>query len=111
MAYPSVAQGTESKFVPINSNKLDIASNGTVRARVTYVNDVFNATVIHPYITETEKDSILTFYDSNKTGSGFDFVRIADGLTYTLIFNGRPEVYRHNSTWWSVISKMIGGVP
>lgn len=105
--YPTLQQSSNSKFSPIDSTVIDLSSDGTVRGRVKHSDTVYSATVIHSYITAEEKDSILSFYEDNQNVY-FTFLRKADGKYYQLIFLGRPEDVRHNVTYWSVASKMIG---
>lgn len=51
---------------------------------------VENGVIVCAPLTETQKDTVLTFYTTNKN-IAFDFVDPNNGETYTLYFIGKPK--------------------
>lgn len=106
-SYPVLLQDAKSRRKPVNSIKVDLAGDGTPRGRVMHSKTVYNFTVTHPLISTIDRDSIQTFYDTNKDLE-FTFVWDADGLSYTLMFLGEPDPTWVAAGYWNVTMNAIG---
>lgn len=105
--YPELFQAYSSARVPVNNIKTEVAADGTVRAQNNYSATVYNFSIIHPYLTTAEKDSIQTFYNTNKA-LPFTFNFAKDSADYTLIFLGEPNFNKVTANYWTVTTKAIG---
>lgn len=106
-AYPSVAQtsGTTVSFLP--GIDIDISTSGTLRGVNRFVEEVVDITVEHDLIDTTDKDSIITFYTTNKTLE-FTFTYDGDSTVYDCLFVNRPQVMWLAPGLWKVVSKLRG---
>ena len=52
-------------------------------------NDIVSGVIVFEPLTEAERDTVLTFYTTNKD-LAFDYVDPMDGVTYTLYFVDPP---------------------
>lgn len=105
--YPVLNQSYESTVSPIDNNKVSTSADGTLRAKVTYSETVFELNVVHPFLSTTDKDSIITFYNTNKN-LNFTFNLASESQDYTCIFKSQPEVQKISSSFWNVTMKAIG---
>ncbi len=106
-AYPTIGQGKSSKRVPISANKIDIASDGTLRARTDFSSNIYQFSIVHETITEAEKDSIESFYDTNAS-LNFTFTFDADLTVYECVFNNVPLSRWVGENVWLVTTTFTG---
>jgi len=106
-AYPSVAQTSGTTVTPKPGIDIDISTSGTLRGVNKYVEEVADITVEHDLIDTTDKDSIITFYTSNKA-TEFTFTYNGDSTVYDCLFTSKPQVTWIAPGLWKVTSKLIG---
>lgn len=107
--YPDLDQAYESSRVALNNIKTEVAADGTLRGQNNYSATVYNFSIVHPYITTAEKESIETFYNANSDIS-FTFNYAKDSADYTLLFLGEPNFNKVTASFWIVTTKAIGSL-
>lgn len=107
-AYPST--GFQAEIVPASEGRvISRATDGTPKIRDYHAVEWFNATIIHPCCTETDKDAILTFYDTNKDSwNTFSDTSETTPQSYTMLMVRRPLPVHLSGTWWRVTTQWIG---
>lgn len=105
--YPALNQEWSSTRNPVTNTKIDLATDGTVRGTSQFTETVYDFTIKHPLITTDQKNSIQTFYDTNKNLL-FQFVYDGDSLTYDLVFKNEPTVIPRAPGYWDVMLYAIG---
>ena len=93
MAYPSLKQSRESKEKRVGGRQLDRASNGTPKVRSFFSTEKKAWTLVHPDITAAEKATFEAFYSANSLTS-FSFTWLADGVSYTVLFDATEPSYQ-----------------
>lgn len=104
-SYPNIGIDNGSRFTGDDDTQVDFASDGTIRGRVGFGATIYNGQIIHNLITSTERDTLVAFYETNKTVS---FTFTYDGSTYTMRFKGKPKEQHLQGGWWRVDVQMIG---
>ena len=107
--YPVLDQSYSSTRKALNNVKTEVAADGTIRGQNNYSKTVYNFSIVHPYISDTEQASVQTFYNANSDVS-FTFNYAKDGADYTLIFIGEPEFNKATANYWNVTTKAIGSL-
>ena len=105
--YPVLNQDWFSTRTPVTNTKIDLSADGTVRGTTQFSNTVYDFNIKHPLITTAEKNSIQTFYDTNKNLT-FSFVYDGDSATYNLVFKNEPQMVPRAPGYWDVIMSAIG---
>ena len=105
-AYPSI--GMRTVVSPVASIIIDTAASGAVRGIDLSAADVFEIEVTHPLISAADRDTIISFYTSNK--ALIVALDAADGNTYDAMFKARPTVEVVNATWFTVTSSVVGNI-
>ena len=105
-AYPSI--GMRTVVSPVASIIIDTAVSGAVRGIDLSAEDVFEIEVIHPFISAADRNTIISFYNTNK--ALIVALDAADGNTYDVMFKARPTVEVINATWFTVTANMVGNI-
>lgn len=66
-SYPSYSQGLESRVTYDDGRLSDRSEGGTLKSRVLYPARKATYRVVHPYLTNAQRDTLLSFYDANTT--------------------------------------------
>lgn len=104
--YPSVDYDIESRRETINGGALDIAVDGTVRVRQFHTEPVYRFRMIHSYISSTDATSIESNWATNDTVAVTLSWR--DGSTYSVYYEGPPQVNHIIGAYWRAESVLIG---
>lgn len=90
--YPAYTQSYDSRSPKASGLKTERAGNGSLWIRKMYTSPKFDFDLVHPSLSKTEYDALMTFYNSN-VGIAFDFVWNGDGATYTnCYFTDVPQI-------------------
>lgn len=106
-AYPSTPlMHPASTIRPRRSVTVTDAEDGTIRGVQLYTSESYDIEIEHRTITKTQKDSLESFYASNKTAQ-IDITW--DGSTYNCRFVQKPfATYLDKSTLWNVTCRLVG---
>lgn len=105
--YPDIDQSFDSSVRQDGGVSLDEADDGSLRGRSAYAENMYDLEIIHPWISTTDKNTLLTFYDTNKTAVN-TFTLDADGNDYSVVFVQPPAWKKHSATHWTVTMYMRG---
>lgn len=105
--YPSVDIEWDSARIPDSGVQLDVADDGAVRGRDTYTATLYTINAVHRYVTQAERDSIMSHYASHKTVT-FNFLYPVDGATYTVNYVNEPVVTEMPGGLFIVASALMG---
>ena len=105
-AYPNTNFDADATHVtPRQSIEPDIASDGTVRGRVVSTKEVYDLTLVHKYVSESDAAAIETFYGSNRVAQ----VEVTwRSVTYNVYFKSKPRVEPFTGVLWTVTSELFG---
>ena len=107
MSYPALPQALASDEVRPSGRQLDRATNGAPRVRNLNDRERRAFTIVHPGISNAEKESVEAFYVANANNS-FSFVWNGDGVSYTVIFGAELPAYKSMAGgWWDVTVQMV----
>jgi len=104
-SYPNTTYDEASRVTPRDSIAMDVASDGSIRSVVNTTGEVYDVTLVHAYLSESDAATIESFYASNRTASVDVSWR---GVTFACRFTGKPTVDPAGGTYWKVTSKLIG---
>jgi len=104
-AYPSIPIDNSTQISADGGISVDRAEDGTIRGRVSYAETVYTMKLVHTLLTSTQRDTLMTFYDTNKALS---WTFTYDSDTYTLRFMGAPQHQHLSGGWWNVTVSAIG---
>lgn len=107
VAYYNLPYGRETSIEPRPSVDFDIMSDGTPRGRESTAKDVFDASILHPMITQAEANGLLAHYETNKLAT-ISFVHA--GKTYHLHYLGRPSIRTVNGVYRDATVRMVGSL-
>ena len=99
--YPTeIRQSIDSIETRLGGRVLDRATNGSTRARSLFSAEKKAFKVVHQFKTLAQKTSIEAFYITNQNVS-FLFLWVADGQTYTCIFDATDPIFTltHGGFW------------
>lgn len=84
---------------------VDRATNGAARVRAYFSARKREFVVRHAYITLAERNTLLSFYDSNRLLT----VTLAwmDGTTYTCVFSAAPKTEPVIGDLWNCESRLV----
>jgi hypothetical protein len=104
--YPSVPQVVGSTEDRMDGTVVDRAVSGKPRLRSYYSQTWRAFTIVHD-CSQSEKDSIVSFYEANKTAS-FYMTWQGDGQSYLCRFTGSPQCTPTQGDFrWTVKSMLI----
>lgn len=103
--YPSVDIDNSTVLTPSANTKIDYAEDGTVRGTVGFAAALWTGRVIHRYITKTEVNTIMAFWEANKL---LPFTFAYSTETYTMRFTRMPQPQHLVGNLWQVTVDMIG---
>lgn len=87
--YPDLPISPQSTANPISGLIFNRGVDGTLRAQNVHTTKLdFN--IIHEVLTDTERSTLVDFYNSNKDVV-FNFTWPIDNVTYTCLFKSRPK--------------------
>lgn len=66
-AYPSI--GLRYKIKPKDDQRLDVSAAGGIRGVDLSEDTVYRISITHPTIPQADKDTLLTFFDTNKAST------------------------------------------
>lgn len=104
-SYPNTRYSESSRVAPRESVAIDTASDGTLRGMIVTTGEVYDIKLVHQYLTETDAQTIETFYNNNRVAS-IDVTWRGD--TYACLFARKPEVEPAGGVYWTVTSTLIG---
>lgn len=103
--YPTTLKiGAESAMEQLDDLVLDRAVNGAARVRAYYTGRKRTFTVVHPAVALADRDSLLSFYDTNRL-LPVSLVWI-DGTTYTCVFVKAPLTVPVVGGVWNLESRL-----
>ena len=103
-AYITLPQLT--KVRPVNGLKTDISEGGDVRAVNLGANNVYRVEITHPLLDATDRDSLISFYNTNK--NTVLTVTAGDGNTYDCLITQEPEVQVVTPTRFTCKATLFG---
>ncbi len=105
-AYPSTICHRRT-IAPVQSLKIDYAEDGSARGRDLHAEQQYNITLVHELLTTAERDSILSFWTTNKTIVN-TYVDPVDSTSYDVRFLNRPAVETRRGDRWTVTVNFYG---
>lgn len=106
-AFPTLKQDPSTSIAPISGRSLDISTGGTIRGRDLHSETVYDITCVNILVTDAEKGTVETFYDTNKNLE-FTWTYAGDSTTYDVVFVIRPQFTWTSHGFWTVTTKMRG---
>ena len=103
-AYPS-SIGLQFTITPINGPEIDLSDNGDVRSVDLSASLAYRIEITHPVINTTDRGTLITFYDTNKTS--VNTITLA-GETYDVLFENPYTVESLSATYFNVSTSLIG---
>lgn len=103
--YPNTTYSPASRVTPREAIAMDVASDGTIRGRVISTGEVYDITLVHEYLSESDAQTLETFYGSNRVAQ-IDVTWRGD--TYQCYFAGKPNVVSAGGVYWTVTSTLVG---
>ena len=105
-SYPtSISWDNGFELVPSDGITSDVADDGTIRGLVNFADTVYVGQLVYSYIDSTDRNTLQTFYDTNKALS-FSFAY--DGDTYTMRYIRHPRKRRMVGGWWRMTVDIHG---
>ena len=104
-AYPSI--GYTATIEPSEGRRLVIAFDGSPRIRDYQTEIWYDGTITHPLISSTDKDTILTFYTTNKD-SWNTFTESVSSDVYDILLVNEPVCQHLAGDWWQVTTTWRG---
>lgn len=106
-AYPNTAYDADaSRVTPRESLALDVSDGGDIRGRVLTPHEVYDLVLVHKGISESDADTIESFYATNRTAQ-IDVTWRGD--TYYCRFVGKPDSAPFNGgVRWVTTSRLVG---
>lgn len=111
MGYPTnIFQSYETRRVPLQSVRVDVATDGSVRGVDEFSAPTYEFTVVHEHVTSSEVSAIEACYTSaTGAGSTTAFVYDGDGATYNVIFRAFPQSDRlPGEVYFKVTTRLVG---
>ena len=90
-AYPTLPYCRGSERAIRSGVEIDLATDGTVRGRRFYAEDLYEFHLVHHAITGTQKDSLLSFWSSNRTAL-IEYTWDEDSAVYEVYFAAPPRI-------------------
>jgi hypothetical protein len=107
-AYPSLTHDVSSSRRPRSGLKVDVAEDGTPRARTLYSATVYDFTIVHPYQSSTNRNLVTAHYAANANGS-FSYTWPDGSVAHTCVYAEAPEIEWHPGGW-TVRVQLVGTV-
>lgn len=95
---PSNGQLKVSNMALADDLRIDRTTDGTPYGRGFYPTAKKRFVVKHR-LNATQEGTLQAHYEANRFGSGFDFVWVKNGVTYTVIYEG-PPIYDYSRFPW-----------
>jgi len=90
---------------PRNSRRVDVSDAGTVRLVALSEETAFTIDITHPIIDSTDRDTLLTFYQTNKNNT--NTITLA-GSTYDVLFAGDYAVESVSASYYTLSVTLVG---
>ena len=103
-AYPSIA--LQHDIRPANPRRVSISDAGTVRLVSLGEATAYTIRLVHPIINSTDRDTLLTFYSTNKNNA--NTITLA-GSGYNIYFLSDYEVESVSASFFT-LSVTVAGV-
>lgn len=104
--YPSLPVDEGSQIQKDGGIRIDVAQNGAVRGRRLYAQTVFRITLVHRYISNSDRTTLLSHYDSH-AGQRFNWTSPA-GELYGVQYLDEPAEIQHPTGDWTMTTRLIG---
>ena len=106
-AYPTFTYNPSQSSAEelLDDVQIDRASNGAAKGRAFYTAPKMKFNVVHEALTAAEKATLMAFYFANRLLE-VDFLWVADGVTYTVIFTAPPKPAIAPGLRWTVTTQM-----
>lgn len=104
--YPSLPIENDSSREPINLTAVNVTASGGIRARSFASAQPYRFIVKHLYITQAEAESVFTMWSAGITSS--HTLTWKDGNTYTVYFDGPPNIDQVRGLLWKAESNLVG---
>jgi hypothetical protein len=102
--YPSDPRLTTVR--ELNPIRRSITDDGTARFQDRGEDRATRITIVHDWITSTVRDSLLSFYTTNKLLSVA--IAASDGITYDAFYIGYPAVAQRTGTFYRLTAILEG---
>lgn len=102
-AYPSI--GLRYSIKPESKQIPDISAAGTIRTVDLGEDVVYRINIEHPLIESTDKDTLLTFYSTNK--ASVNTITLA-GDTYDITFAEDYTIKQDSATYFTLSTVVYG---
>lgn len=104
VAYPAYAVDTKgSSQDPVDDLRTDEWPNGSVRAQSFFSTGRYQWTLKHGVLSDANKATLKTFYDTNRLRTDVSFTSPWDGVTYNnIMFMAPPKYERLPGAYWNV---------
>ena len=107
MSYPNLPQNQDTSIQADAGVNISVSEGGKIRGVAMYPNTIYTINVAHKHLSDTDKDSIISHFNANKSSS-FSFTYQGDNTVYNNCFYaGEPEA-NWTEFGWTVITKLIG---
>lgn len=103
-SYPTFAISTKgSDQSPVDDLQVDEWPNGSIRARSYYSVGRWKWTLLHGVLSDANKVTLKTFYDTNRLRTDISFLSPWDNVTYNnVMFTAPPKYERLPGGFWNV---------
>lgn len=97
--------GAKVRTFPNAGIRTTSMADGTIRGFTDFAQDVFDITIEHFWLGATDRDAIMTFYETNKTAQNSV---AADEGNFNAYFVNRPQITDKSGALSMVVSRLIG---
>lgn len=108
-AYPTLPTDVASRREAVSGLAVDVAEDGTSRARSLYAAVRYEFSLEHAPLTSAERDSLLSHYAAN-AAAPFAYTWPDGSLAHTVIYLEAPQIIYHPGPWYSAEVKLSGVV-
>lgn len=103
--YPSFGQLVGSTAEWVDDLQIDRAVNGSAKVRAFYTAKKRRFVLKH-VLSKADVGTLQTFYDTNRLAAN-TLTWSADGVSYTVLFDGAPRVTPHGSVYSDVEVRLV----
>lgn len=101
--YPSI--GLQHRIAPLGGLRVDISDAGGVRGVDLGEETTYRIQISHPLVDATDRDTLLTFYNTNKTAT--NAITLA-GSTYDVLFQQDYTVESVSASYFNLSTVLVG---
>lgn len=101
--YPSI--GLQHDIRPLSKRRIDVSDAGTVRSVDLNETTVYRIAIKHPIINSTDRDTLVSFYTTNK--NNVNAITLA-GATYDTHFEADYRVESISASYFDLSVVLVG---